>query len=181
MNDGNHTLHAPFSKRLLAPDPNMLPTGEIVEVAAGSTNDLHSSPPHQLGRYAANADWVSNCGTSSGCAGYNNLWLIDGAAPHDAVARLSSAWSGITADLRTNQAGIQVYTCHWMDGSIPLKRTQGHAGRNATVNSGGCVAIEAQDWNDGVNHPEWGRLDRQVFAPGQTYVWEAEWSFGVAG
>jgi aldose 1-epimerase len=38
-----------------------------------------------------------------------------------------------------------------MDGSIPIKSTQGIQGKKGNVKSGGCVAIEAQDWVDGIN------------------------------
>ena len=27
--------------------------------------------------------------------------------------------------------------------------------------------------------PEWGRLDKQIFGPGQKYHWESSWTFGL--
>lgn len=27
--------------------------------------------------------------------------------------------------------------------------------------------------------PEWGRLNKQIFGPGQKYHWESSWSFGT--
>lgn len=27
--------------------------------------------------------------------------------------------------------------------------------------------------------PEWDRMDKQIFGPGQTYSWESSWTFGV--
>jgi galactose mutarotase-like enzyme len=66
------------------------------------------------------------------------------------VATLGSAFSGVKAELRTDQPGVVVYTCNWMDGSAKLKKTQGLAGRE-TVGRSSCVAIEAQDFPDGLN------------------------------
>lgn len=38
-------------------------------------------------------------------------------------------------------------------GEIPIKKTQGGPGSatNGFVKSGGCLALEAQDWNDAIN------------------------------
>jgi aldose 1-epimerase len=44
----------------------------------------------------------------------------------------------------------------------------------------GCVVMEVQDWIDGINHPEWGRLDKQVFGPGgDPYVLQVSHRFTV--
>ena len=32
------------------------------------------------------------------------------------------------------------------------------------MNQYGCIVIETQDWIDGINHPEWGRNDWQIFS-----------------
>lgn len=46
----------------------------------------------------------------------------------------------------------------------------------------GCVVLEVQDWIDGINHPEWGREDKQIFRPGgDPYVLRAAYVFGVEG
>lgn len=69
------------------------------------------------------------------------------------VATLASKFSGVKAELRTDQPGVVVYSCNWMDGSAKLKRTQGIAGEKGrdTVGRSSCVAIEAQEWPDGIN------------------------------
>ncbi|KFY86256.1 hypothetical protein V500_07759 [Pseudogymnoascus sp. VKM F-4518 (FW-2643)] len=173
----NHTLHLPYSHRNLEADAGALPTGTILEPEENSTDDFYSAP-HQLGFASGNADWVDHCG--GGCHGYNGQFLFDDDVPEGAVvAELSSEWTGIKAELRTNQAGLVIYTCNWMDGTAPIKSTQGLEGRPAVVNGDGCVAIEAQDWVDGINHPEWDRLDKQIFGPGQEYSWESSWTFGT--
>lgn len=145
----NHTLHLPYAHRNLEGDAGALPTGKILEPEENSTDDFYSAP-HQLGYASGNADWEDHCG--GGCHGYNGQFLFDDDVPEGAVvAELSSEWSGIKAELRTNQAGLVVYTCNWSDGTAPIKSTQGLKGRPAVVNGDGCVALEAQDWVDGIN------------------------------
>jgi len=53
--------------------------------------------------------------------------------------------------LRTDQPGVVLYSCNWMDGSAGLKGTQGIKGVNEKVVRSSCIAIEAQEWPDGVN------------------------------
>lgn len=67
------------------------------------------------------------------------------------VVRLASAFSGVKAELRTDQPGVVLYSCNWMDGSAVLKGTQGIKGVNEKVVRSSCIAIEAQEWPDGVN------------------------------
>lgn len=144
----NHTLHLPYSHRNLAADGGALPTGEILTISPNGTDDFWSAP-HQLGFADTHADWTGHCGGQ--CTGYNGQWLIDDAPPDAVVTRLESQYTGIVAELRTNQKGLVVYTCYWMDGTIPIKRTQGVEGSDGKVKSGGCVAIETHDWIDGIN------------------------------
>jgi aldose 1-epimerase len=47
------------------------------------------------------------------------------------------------------------------------------------VNSGGCVALEAQEWSDGINNPQWGRDKYQIIGPGETLEWDTTYRFGV--
>jgi len=145
----NHTLHLPYAKRNLAADDGALPTGEIITIPVNSSDDFWSAP-HQLGFATGRPDFTGHCGGA--CTGYNGEWLLDNVpSPDSVVAQLASPWSGITADFRTNQAGIVIYTCYWMDGSILIKSDQGRKGGDGNVKSSGCVAIEAHDWVDGIN------------------------------
>ena len=50
-------------------------------------------------------------------------------------------------------------------GANELKKSQGGRASSGFVKSNGCVAVEPQDWIDGINHPEWGRTDKQIFGP----------------
>ena len=145
----NHTLHLPYATRNLAADSGALPTGKINNVTSGSIDDFWSTP-RQLGFSTGAANFKDHCG--GGCNGYNGQWLQSPTTPADTVvAKLSSEWSGITAELKSNQAGIVIYTCHWMDGAIQMKKSQGVTGGARNVTSSSCVAIEAHDWVDGIN------------------------------
>ncbi|KFA69512.1 hypothetical protein S40285_05676 [Stachybotrys chlorohalonatus IBT 40285] len=174
----NHTLHMPYSARYLVADQNALPTGEIATAAPGSINDFASAPSIQLGHASGSPEFPGNCGAGGACEGYNGYWLIDHAPRNAVVATLASSFSGIKADLRTDQVGVVIYSCNWFDGSGDLKKTQGLPDRR-TVTRSSCVAIEPHDYVDGINHPEWGRKSAQITRPGEVYKWESSWEFGL--
>ncbi|CAG8982522.1 hypothetical protein HYALB_00002302 [Hymenoscyphus albidus] len=162
----NHTLSLPFGKRIIGIDPSTQSDGSLPRITKGSINDFWSAPK-ALGTNSVQAEWVGNCGTGSGCSGYNNQWIVDRSEKESEkpIATLSSDWSGIKWDLYSDQAGVVVYTCYWMGGSNELKASQLGPATNGFVKSNGCVAVEPHDWIDGINHPEWGRLDKQIFGP----------------
>ncbi|RPA91885.1 galactose mutarotase-like protein [Choiromyces venosus 120613-1] len=176
----NHSYHMPFSQRLLEPDPNMLPTGNIVNIPEGDINDFWSKPK-LIGADRNNPLWKGNCGTGSGCGGYSNCWVVDKPKSKvtKPVATLSSEWSGIKVDIYTDEVGMQVFSCYWSGGDMPIKKTQGGPGAatNGFMQSSGCIALEAQDWVDGINHPEWGR--KQFYGPGERYKWETTYKFST--
>ncbi|ORY58041.1 aldose 1-epimerase [Pseudomassariella vexata] len=200
----NHTLYLPFSSRYLDAGQDAVPTGKILTAAPGSINDFASAPGIELGHSSGSPEFAGNCGADGACEGYNGYFLIDepsqaagsGQQSEDAeddyeyievddeagqlaiVASLSSSFSGIKAELRTDQKGLTVYSCNWFDGTSALKSTQGLEGRN-TVGRSSCVAIEAHDFPDGINHPEWNRTDAEITGPGETYSWESSWTFST--
>lgn len=48
------------------------------------------------------------------------------------------------------------------------------------TNKHGCVVIEVEDWIDGINNPEWGRLEKQIFGPADdAYVLQATYNFSL--
>ncbi|TAQ91095.1 hypothetical protein B7494_g671 [Chlorociboria aeruginascens] len=155
----NHTLSLPFGKRMIGIDPFTESDGSLPDVPEGSVNDFWSKSK-QLGASSGDPAWIGNCGSSFPCNGYNNMWIVDRNASDSSkpIATLSSDWSGIKWDLYTDQAGVVVYSCYWMSGANQLKAAQGGPASNGYVQSNGCVAVEPQDWIDGINHPEWGRL-----------------------
>lgn len=174
----NHTLYMPEARRVLVADQNALPTGVIANVKKGEIDDFWTAP-HQLGFASGNSNFENHCG--NGCHGYNGAWAFnDKRDKRDVVLTLSSAFTGITADLRTNQDAVVLYTCNWNDGKSEFKKTQGTGkDKDKFIPRDGCIAIEAQDYVDGINHPEWGRLDKQIFPPKKPYHWEGSWEFGT--
>ncbi|KAI1652349.1 galactose mutarotase-like protein [Daldinia loculata] len=174
----NHTLYLPYSKRYLVADDGALPTGKIGTAEPNSINDFSSRPGLFLGHARSDPKFSGNCGGGGACEGYNGYFLIDNAPKDAVVVSLASAFSGITADLRTDQLGVVLYSCNWMDGTADLKSTQGTE-TIKKVGRSSCVAIEAQDYVDGINHPEWGRVEEQITGPGQKYSWESSWTFGT--
>lgn len=147
----SHNLYLPYSPRYLEGDQGALPTGKILTAAPLSINDFNSAPNLTVGHAQNVTGFQGNCGADGACEGYNGYWLID-KAPRDAVVvRLASEFSGVKAELRTDQPGVVLYSCNWMDGTADLKSTQGIKGVNEKVVKSSCIAIEAQDYPDGIN------------------------------
>lgn len=145
----NHTLYMPEAKRVMEADGNALPTGVISEVKPGTIDDF-ASAPHQLGFASGNANFENHCG--NGCHGYNGNWAFnDKRDKSKTVLTLSSEWSGIKADMTTDQDAVVLYTCNWNDGKTEFKSTQGVKGQDKFIPRDGCIAIEAQDYVDGIN------------------------------
>lgn len=182
----NHTFHLPFSGQRIAVDNILIPTGDIVTNTKGSVNDFWSAPK-QIGHSFHDPEISGNCGFN--CTGYDNCWLVNRPAPHDwradggYVASLASEWSGIRVDIYSDQDAFQMYSCNGQDGTFPLKTTQGlkdNAAFPRTVPKYGCVVMEVEDWIDGINNPEWGRLGKQVIEPGgDPYVLQVSHRFTV--
>ena len=182
----NHTLHMPFAARYIEIDTIEVPTGTIGTVA--TTPYLDFTSPKPIGRDIAQA--VNGCGL--GCNGYDNAFILDrprSAAPEAtdvSVLTLTSNVTGIRLDVYTNQQSLQIYTCDNIakEYHIPVKQSQQHggSGSNTTVPQYGCVVIETQQWIDGVNNPQWGQLEYQVYTVGsEPAVVFARYEFSVVG
>ncbi|KAI0205464.1 aldose 1-epimerase [Astrocystis sublimbata] len=175
----NHTLYMPHSKGYLVADDGALPTGEVATAEPGSIHDFSSKPDMFVGHARNLTGFSGNCGGGGACEGYNTYFPIEPVSCDEIVVTLASPFSGIKADLRTDQAGVVIYTCNWFDGTADLKSTQGTSDRKKVERSS-CIAIEAQDWVDGINHPEWrGRRESQIVGPGQMYSWRSSWTFST--
>ncbi|KAK4644738.1 hypothetical protein QC761_307540 [Podospora bellae-mahoneyi] len=181
----NHTFYLPFSGQTVAVDSILIPTGEISPAPKGSVNDFWSAP-RQIGEGFSLEGIQGNCGGS--CTGYDNCWLVNRNYPYDwrsedkMVASLASEWSGIKLEIWSDQEAFQMYSCNGMNGSMPIKATQGRDDGTGSrgVEKYGCVVLEVQDWIDGINHPEWGRGPKQIFEPGgDPYVLQVRHRFSV--
>lgn len=146
----NHKLYAPYSARYLEADQGAVPTGEILTAEPGSINDFASDADAIFGHSVDDPAFQGNCGADGECEGYNGFWLIEDAPEDEVVLTLSSDFSGIQAELKTDQVGVVIYSCSWMAGDAALKETQGIEGREF-VEKSSCVAIEPQDYPNGIN------------------------------
>lgn len=143
-------MHLPYSKRYLEADQAALPTGKILTAEPGSINDFASKPDLLLGHSRSSPAFAGNCGANGACEGYNGYWLIENAPKDAVVLTLASPFSGVKAELKTDQPGVVLYSCNWMDGSASVKSTQGLTKDQKVVRSS-CIAIEAHDYPDGIN------------------------------
>ena len=181
----NNTLYMPYSDRYIEIDNIEVPNGTI-----GIVNDtfLDFTSPKQIGRDIENA--VNACGL--GCTGYDNAFILDRprySAPEAtdvSVLTMSSNVTGIQLDIRTNQQSLQVYTCNniALMADIPVKQSQQHStnGSTTTVPKYGCVVIETQQWIDGINNPQWGQEQYQIYTvDSEPAVVFAQYDFSIIG
>jgi aldose 1-epimerase len=164
------TLWMPYSDRYIVVDPILIPTGALGYV--GNVSALDFLSPKLVG----DAVKVANGTCGQGCTGIDNAFILDRPASASVtssafpVLHLWSDTTGIQMDISTNQRGLQIYTCNGQNGTIPVKQSQ-QARNNGTstatkfVQKHGCMVIETQAWIDGINHPEWGITDYEVFGP----------------
>ncbi|KAJ5481341.1 hypothetical protein N7475_000153 [Penicillium sp. IBT 31633x] len=183
------SLQLPYSQRFIGGDSILIPNGTIHDVESTYQGALDFSVPKLIGK-----DLDKTAGLCGGgdCKGYDTCFLIDRPSTYaqDSMVtalRAASSSTGITLDVATNQAALQIYTCSGQDGSIATKQSQAKRNKadgddaGAThVNKYGCFVIETEDWIDGINNPEWGRVPYQVFGPddGPVVNW-ATYQFGT--
>lgn len=165
-------LQLPLSHRLIGTDGILIPNGTILGVDAykGSPNFTEGK---LVGRDIKNAQGL--CGDD--CTGYDNCFIVDRPAQSAAansmvpVLRANSSATGISLEVATNQQAVQIYSCNGQNGTIPIKPSQAKKNKDANidgakgVNQYGCLVIEPEGWIDGINNPEWGQLEDQVFSP----------------
>ena len=181
----NNTLYMPYSDRYIEIDSIEVPNGTI-----GIVNNtfLDFTSPKQIGRDIDNA--VNACGL--GCTGYDNAFILDRprySAPEAtdiSVLTMSSNVTGIQLDIRTNQQSLQIYTCNniALMANIPVKQSQQHStnGSTTTVPKYGCVVIETQQWIDGINNPQWGQDQYQIYSvDSEPAVVFAQYDFSIIG
>ena len=161
----NNTLYMPYSKRIIAIDSIAVPTGEL-ESVEGTGYDF--TTPKQFGFNITNDQ---QCGFN--CTGIDNAFIIDRprySAPEAndlLLLSMSSPATGIQMDIRTNQQSIQIYSCNGQNGTIGVKASQEHGtnGEKTYVEKYGCVVFETQQWIAGINYPEWGQSEYQIYGP----------------
>jgi aldose 1-epimerase len=158
----NNTLYMPYADRYIQINGIEVPNGTI---AMTSNTPLDFTTPTAIGANINNT--VNGCGT--GCTGYDNAFILDRprySAPEATdltVLTLSSPETGIQLTLKTNQQSLQIYSCNNENGTIPAKQDQQHGNGTMTYEQYGCVVIETQQWIDGINNPQWGQDQYQIY------------------
>ena len=171
-------LHLPYSPRLIATDNIQVPTGALEAVAGGP---FDFTAPKPIGQDLAQA---KKCGFN--CTGYDNAFIVDRpryAGPEATdltLLSLSSPDSGIRMDVKTNQQSLQYYSCLGQNGTIPVKKSQQYGNATRMIDKFACTVFETQQWIDGINHPEWGQSEYQIYSPstGPAVNW-AQYDFSV--
>jgi aldose 1-epimerase len=138
-----------FASRYTPGGPDLVPTGEIVEVA-GTPFDFTAAKPIGRDLEKAGGDPV----------GYDNNFVVDG-DPGELrpVARVEDPGSGRVMEISSNQPGVQFYTGNFMDGST--------SGKGAAHDQYTGFCLETQVFPDSINKEEW--RDAAILRPGETY------------
>jgi aldose 1-epimerase len=138
-----------FASKYTPGGPDLVPTGEVVEVA-GTPFDFTTAKPIGQDLEKAGGDPV----------GYDGNFVVDG-DPNELrpVARVEHPGSGRVMEISSNQPGVQFYTGNFMDGSESGK---GMAHEQYT---GFC--LETQIFPDSINKEQW--REAAILQPGETY------------
>ncbi|KAH7409667.1 galactose mutarotase-like domain-containing protein [Cadophora sp. MPI-SDFR-AT-0126] len=165
-----HKLSLPYSGLRLGIDEDRIPTGDIHGNKKNSGYDFWSGPrPLDVA--------LSRTGDTS--PGLDNTFLTSRSQPwakdHKPVASLESEQSGVKLDFYADQEALQVVTWNHPDGSIPLKKKQG----NGTYPMFAGISLQAQDWTDAINHPEWQRDDKIIWGPDRCFIAYSTFKFSV--
>ncbi len=140
-----HLLTLP-ADRFVAVDGELIPTGELKEVA-GTPWDFRRSKP--IGQDLAKAG-----------AGYDVCYVLgDPVDGWRTAARVHEPTSGRGLEMSTTQPGVQLYSGHM------LTPTTGRNGRQYQIY--GAFALETEGFPDAVNHPGFPSV---VLRPGQKSV-----------
>jgi aldose 1-epimerase len=140
--------------RYVPVDADLLPTGELAEVA-GTPFDLREPTP--VGRHLR--DGHEQLLRASG---YDHTLVLD--EPQDTsslrpAARLHDPASGRTLTITTDQPGVQFYSGNFLDGSVLY--------RSGAARQGDAVCLETQYFPDSVNQPGFPSI---LLEPGQEYL-----------
>lgn len=142
----DHVVHMPNAGHYIQVDKQLIPTGVIGDTSKDFWLDF--TKPKCVGKDIS-------LGTVTPSGGYDNAFVLDGwAKGKDAKiqATVSSKSSGIKMEVYTDQPSLQMYSGNFLDGTFPVKKTQGAEGY---YEHWGALVFEAQHYPDSVNHPDW--------------------------
>jgi aldose 1-epimerase len=144
----DHQLTA-AAERSAPTDASLIPTGAIASVRG---TPLDFTTPHRIG------ERIDQLRSTDG---YDHFLVLD--HPGDTVAvavRVEEPKSGRVMEVRTIEPGFQFYSGNCFNGSIT------GTGGVVFVRRGG-FAIETQNFNDAMNHPE---FPQRILRPGATFT-----------
>lgn len=153
---GGHELRIDAAA-YLPTDADGIPTGEVRPVA-GTAFDFRQPRPVDRGKQEDAAPFD------------HNYCLSAASMPIREVAHVRSPLSGVAMTVATTEPGLQFY-----DGSKLAVPVAGLEGRSYGRRAGLC--LEPQAWPDAVNH---AGFPSPVLRPGERYLQETSWRFGVA-
>lgn len=168
----------PYASKHVKTDGALIPTGELPE-SKGTPFDF--TTPRPLSERFDQTQEV--CGT--GCKGWDSCFIEPKGHPKGKAGFVVySPASGIKLSIKSNQEAWQIYTTAGLanptKGTIPRKRAHGGDGTSQTVYEAySALVIEAEDYIDGINHPQWGRQEKQIFDQNKDYDFTATYSFST--
>lgn len=167
----NTYIWMPYSDRYIQTDGILIPNGTFGLTSENPGLDFQS--PKLFGTAIDESAGKDYCGT--GCDGIDNAFAVDRPASvgQTSVVPVLYMWSettGIQMTHSNNQIGLQIYSCVSQDGSLPAKQAQiernkGIEGATDTINQYGCIVVEPQAYIDGINNPQWGVNNFEVYSP----------------
>lgn len=138
--------------RFIVADENLIPTGEIREVA-GTPMDFRR--PNSIESRIDDDDEQLRFG-----GGYDHTWVLnEGPHPPTLAARVSDPESGRVMEVLTTEPGVQFYTANFLDGSLLGKGGSAYHRRCA-------FCLETQHYPDSPNRPE---FPSTVLQPGEVF------------
>ena len=143
-------------------DTTQIPTGVLAPVA-GTPLDFRTPTP--IGAHIND----NNDQLAAGM-GYDHNWVLN--KSHHGLteaAEFSSALSGRTITVYTNQPGLQFYSGNFLDGTITGKGS-------AVYQKHAAFVFEAQHFPDSPNQPSFPTTELK---PGQTYTQHTLYKFGI--
>ena len=144
-------------------DDTLIPTGAITPVA-GTPFDFRKPTPIGLRIRDGNDAQIRYC------HGYDMNYVLDGRpGTLRLAARVEDPRSGRVLEVYTTAPGVQFYSGNFLSGTFTGKR-------GIVYRQGDAVVLEAQDFPDAPNHPN---FPSATLTPGATYHNEIVYRFSV--
>ncbi|KAG2221729.1 hypothetical protein INT45_007135 [Circinella minor] len=173
------------SDKFFKTDGSLIFTGEFSNVE-GTALDFRSAK--SIGQDLQEA---TECGFD--CIGYDNCWIFSEPNPDEYQATVYAPSTGIQLAIKTDQVALQFYSCHGLDGTLPIKKKKhhkhhGHHDRRCNdddndkqeyVQKYGCLVLETENYVDGINNLEWGEEHTGILRKDDKYTRHAEYHFSV--